>query len=55
MVLSPQLRVASNVTKQLSVTPVSMGSCPLAIGPTLGANFGLLQVYYSIQEEWLML
>ena len=26
-----------------------------AIGPTLGAKFGLLWVYHSIQEEWLML
>ena len=29
------------VCKQLTVTPACMGSCPLAIGPTLGARFGL--------------
>ena len=55
MVLSPRLRVASDVIKQLSVTPVSMGSCPPAMSPILGAKFQLLQVYHSIQEEWLIL
>ena len=54
LLLSSQWRVASNVTKQLSVTPVSMGSCPLAIGPTLGARIGLTWVYHPIQEGWLM-
>ena len=54
MVLSPS-RVASNVTKQFSITLVCMGSCPLAIGPTLGTRFGLLQVFHSVWGEWLML
>ena len=48
MVFSPQWRVATNVTKQLSATPVSMGSCSLAIGPTLGARIGLSWVYHPI-------
>ena len=55
MVLFPQLRVASNVTTQVSVTPVGMGSCPLAMSPTLGATFRLSWVYHSVWEEWLVL
>ena len=39
MLMSPQWRVASNVTKQWSVTPVIMGSYPPAMSPTLGAKF----------------
>ena len=55
LMLLSQLKVASNVTKQLSVTPVCMGSCPPAIGPTLGARFGLSWVYHSVREEQLVL
>ena len=40
-------RLASNGMKQLMVTLVTEGSCPPAIGPTLGARFGLSQVYHS--------
>ena len=42
MLMSPQERVASNVTKQLSVTPVGMGSCPPSMSPTLGARIGVV-------------
>ena len=41
--------------KQFSITLVTEGSCPLAIGPTLGARFGLSWVDHCQLEERLML
>ena len=48
LMFSPQLSMASNVTKQLSVTPMSLGSCPPAMSTTLGAKVGLSWVYHPI-------
>ena len=48
-------RVSSNIMKQICITLVVEGSCPPAIGPTLGARFGLLQAYHSFQKGWLVL
>ena len=48
-------RLTTNGLKQLMVTLVTEGSCPPAIGPTLGTRFALLWVYHSYSEEWLVL